>query len=186
MIKTYLNWIFLFFYTFGLAQIDFEPGYFINNNGNKTECLIRNTDLKNSPRRLLYKLDTDSEIQEVSIAYVREFKIFDTDHYYKRYKLSDTEYWNDPKFIDSENDLIFLKVLIEGSASLLEYSLKKIYFYQIENQDLVLLKHSITVDKDNKVKEKLPFRKTLFDNLKCDTFSLQTFSNLNYKRKANL
>jgi len=41
---------------FTYSQINYEAGYFIDNNGKKTECLIKNVAWKNSPLNFEYKL----------------------------------------------------------------------------------------------------------------------------------
>ena len=43
------------------AQVNFDKGYFIDNNGQKTECLIKNADRGNNPSSFEYKLSESSE-----------------------------------------------------------------------------------------------------------------------------
>ena len=45
----------ILYQTASFAQINFEPGYIINNQGVKTECFIRNVAWKNSPVTFDYK-----------------------------------------------------------------------------------------------------------------------------------
>ena len=56
------------------AQITFEKGYFLDNEGNKTICSIKNIDWKNNPTSITYRLHENStsiktidEIQEFGI-----------------------------------------------------------------------------------------------------------------------
>ena len=46
---------FLFYLTFSYSQITFEKGYFISNDGIKTECFIKNLDWRNNPTEFEYK-----------------------------------------------------------------------------------------------------------------------------------
>ncbi len=57
------------------AQINFEKGYFINNSGDKTECLIKNIDWKNNPTEFLYKLLENDTPKTATIEMVKEFGI---------------------------------------------------------------------------------------------------------------
>ena len=76
--------------TFGLssyAQIIFEAGYFIKNNGEKVDCLIKNVDWKNNPTKFQYKRSKDSDSQTATVQDVREFGIGDNTKY-QRYTVA--------------------------------------------------------------------------------------------------
>lgn len=177
-----LNLLFLLFTTSLLAQLQFEKGYFINNQGDKMECLIKNVDWNNSPEHFFYKMDTDSAVMEASINDVKEFQIFDTNHYFIRHQLSNNPQKAESKIIKDENDLILMRVLIEGEASLYEYNAgRNYYFYQIGGKELTFFEYSKLIDDNNKIVEKHPYRRNLYDDLKCETFSVKTFSELNYR-----
>ena len=57
------------------SQSNFEKGYFINNSGNKTTCLIKNENWKNNPNSFEYKLSESDESKKNSINNVSEFSI---------------------------------------------------------------------------------------------------------------
>ena len=58
------------------GQIRFEKGYFITNENQRTECLIKNVDWKNNPHEFLYKLKDRKETQKGTIQSVKEFGIY--------------------------------------------------------------------------------------------------------------
>jgi len=169
------------------AQTGFEKGYFIDNNDIKTECLINNRDWLSTPDDFRYKLSEDSEILETSINFVRSFRIYDTEHYYQRFNVMMDKSAN-VSSIDTENLPVkltlkkkFLKVLIEGEASLYEYSKgSPIFFYNIKGSDVTQLVYKKYVDAKNLTRENTEFRKELFDNLKCNSFTFERFLNIDY------
>jgi hypothetical protein len=57
------------------AQVVFESGYFIDNSGQKVECLIRNVDRSDNPTEFQYKLSERSEINTATIESVKEFGV---------------------------------------------------------------------------------------------------------------
>ena len=63
------------------AQIQFEDGYFISNDGKKTDCLIKNIDWKNNPNEFLYKVSKDAAIKTATISDVAEFGIVNISKY---------------------------------------------------------------------------------------------------------
>ena len=54
--------LFLSFNTF--SQVTFEPGYIIDNSGQKTICLIKNNDWKNNPESFDYKINEAATVLE--------------------------------------------------------------------------------------------------------------------------
>ncbi|RZJ48536.1 MAG: tRNA modification GTPase, partial [Flavobacterium sp.] len=126
--KKNLLFALLFYYTFTNAQISFEKGYFISNNGKRTECYIRNLDWKGNPKEFKYKLQlNDPEVKIENIATTEEFGI-DTENKYKRFKIKIDRSDDDIKKITTNRDpdwreeTIFLKILVEGDATLYSYS----------------------------------------------------------------
>ncbi|WP_431243220.1 hypothetical protein ACQ9BO_00425 [Flavobacterium sp. P21] len=70
------------------AQITFEKGYFISNEGKQTECFIKNLDWKNNPKDFKYKTDpNEKDFQTESIANVQEFGIIN-ETTFKRFKIN--------------------------------------------------------------------------------------------------
>ena len=54
--KKQLLILLIFISTFNsYAQTSFEKGYFINNEGQKTDCLIKNIDWKDNPTEIKFK-----------------------------------------------------------------------------------------------------------------------------------
>ena len=125
------------------SQISFEKGYYINNNNQKTNCLIKNIDWKNNPTEFEYKLYENSESKETNIKLIKEFGIDNISKYVRntvnidRSRETINNLSNDRNPIFKEEE-VFLKVLVEGKANLYQYddgNLRK-YFYNKENSNI--------------------------------------------------
>lgn len=58
-----------------IAQIRFDKGYVIGNDGKRTECLIRNRGWNNNPVKFDYKLSENGEVVEGNLQNTSEFAI---------------------------------------------------------------------------------------------------------------
>ena len=175
------------------SQISFEKGYFIDNNNQKTNCLIRNIDWKNNPKEFEYKISEQTNKNTLTIQSVKEFGIGNVSKYI-RFDVDidrSSNYLNllsndkDPKF---KNEKLFLKVLIESEASLFMYKDKNItrYFYQtslLNINQLVFKEYKTT---ENKIKTNNEFRRQLYNNLKCSDISMADLKNIDYQKRALL
>ncbi|TJY36311.1 PorT family protein [Pontimicrobium aquaticum] len=187
------------------SQIDFEKGYFINNSGEKVECLIKNTDWRNNPKEFSYKLAENSKVQRTGIESIKEFGVFGVSKYIRSNVKMDRSSENlnnlsndrNPKFKEEQ---LFLKVLLEGKANLFMYaegSLKR-FFYNNENSNIEqlvfksYLKNYKTFNRflkgrknsDDVVGKNTKFKQQLWNNLKCSSFTIKTIENLEYREKS--
>lgn len=175
------------------SQISFEKGYFIDNNNQKTNCLIRNIDWRTNPIEFEYKISEQTKKDTLTIQSVKEFGI-DNVSKYIRFDVDidrSSNYLNllsndkDPKF---KNEKLFLKVLIEGEASLFMYKDKNItrYFYQTSLLDINQLVFKEYKTTENKIKTNNEFRRQLYNNLKCSDISMADLKNIDYQKRALL
>ncbi|WP_205635394.1 hypothetical protein [Flavivirga aquatica] len=63
------------------SQISFEKGYYINNAGQKIDCLIKNIDWDNNPTSFEYKELESSKIKMTNIKFVKEFGVYHVSKY---------------------------------------------------------------------------------------------------------
>ena len=184
------------------SQVSLEKGYFINNDGTKTECLIKNLDWKHNPTGFQYKINKNDRLKKISIESVKEFAISNILKYVRFSGKIDksSEIVNeigrsrDPEFIE---DQVFLKVLLEGNANLYIYEEELItkFFYKYDNNKIeqLLYKKYLTTDKKTKKKSKYnygdklgennTFRQQLWNNLKCETITMRNIENVIYKKQ---
>ena len=171
------------------SQISFEKGYYINNSDEKVECLIKNIDWKNNPIDFKYKFSENDTKKTASINSVKEFGIYNTSKYIRKTvdidrsskKINDLSTVKNPIFNEEE---LFLKVLVEGSADLFLYadgSLKR-YFYNKKNSTIEQLVFKSYKTPDNEIGTNNQYKGQLWNNLKCPTFKISQIKNIAYKK----
>jgi hypothetical protein len=185
-------------YSFTNAQISFEKGYFISNDGNRTECYIKNLDWKNNPTDIKYKTQlSDSDSKTESIATIQEFGI-DKESTYKRFKIKIDRSYGDLKKITTnrnpnwKEETLFLKVLVAGDATLYSYAEDNLsrFFYTtktIPTEQLIYVKYIITDQNEGaeKIKENNEYKQQLYKNVATPSTTEKSILSLTYK-KADL
>lgn len=162
------------------SQINFEKGYFITNENIKTECLIKNYNWINIPNEIEYKFNETSEILKGDIIEINEFKIYNTDHYYK--KLTFLFDFNEKgKEENIKRITSFLKVLVEGKTSLYQYN-GNTYLYQNNFSEIKQLVYKKYINDKNIMFEDFNFRKEIYNNLRCKE-NTTNIRSLKYKKK---
>lgn len=172
------------------AQIRFDKGYFINNSGETVDCLIRNVAWRNNPTQFQYKLAEEGQIQIAGLESVKEFGILGESKYVKfvgdidrsSESLSDMSYDFEPSF---NNEELFLKVVIEGKASLYEYRDGNLtrYFFGMQNSEISQLVYKSYLTADKRALKNKQYKKQLQDDLICKDITLTTISELEYDKK---
>lgn len=172
------------------SQVTFEPGYFINEDNERIECLIKNDDKKNNPIDFNYKFSEEGESKIGTIASINEFGIDGTLKYLRttveidRSSKKTEELSNKSEPIFKEEQL-FLKVIIEGNANLYSYQDGMLirYFYSIDGaeiQQLVYKKYKSGV----LINENIHFKKQLANDLNCSNLESSLIDKIQYKRKS--
>ncbi len=141
------------------AQIRFEPGYYIDNQGKKTDCLIKNVAWKNNPTTFDYKLtETDTEKQQQ----ISQVSAFEAGGYkFERYTVQMERSSTDIKSLDNKavpdftTETLFLKVLVEAKTTLYAYEdgyVRK-FFYKTPTDNVPQLLLYKQYEEDQTVKE---------------------------------
>ena len=126
------------------AQIRFEEGYYIDNNGNRTECLIKNIDWRDNPTEFKFKLNDNAEVESKNIEEIKEFGIYEESRFIKakveidhssKERIDQMSKNKDPEF---SSETLFLRVLVSGKANLYEYgqSDSKKYFFSVDEKEI--------------------------------------------------
>lgn len=172
------------------GQINFEPGYFINNKSEKKTCLIKNIAWKNNPEEFLYKMAEGTEEQTAKLADIQEFSVENT-YKFKRFEVKTelSSYYIDKMSRVKEPEWVtktlFLKVLVEGTLNLYAYEQNDIikYFYSTGDHskaEQILFKNYIS---EGVIGENNHYKQQLF-NLMRDKFNdINKFEKLKYKRE---
>ncbi|HET9057434.1 MAG TPA: hypothetical protein VFN30_11380 [Chitinophagaceae bacterium] len=171
------------------SQIAFENGYFINESNQKINCLIRNIDWRSNPKGFEYKLSQNEAIQKATIQTVKEFGINGISKYIRAKvnidrssdEINSMSPDKNPNF---QEETLFLKVLIEGKASLFLYidnNLTRL-FYKLNDSEISQLVYKKYLINDNIAQNDF-FRQQLFMDLKCQEITLNDIKNINYEKK---
>ena len=191
-----LSLVLLLIVNFVNAQINFEKGYFISNNGEKIECLIKNEDWRSNPTEIYYKISENedkeiskktSEIKELSIG--EDIK-FETHKVQMDISLNDLDRISDKRDPEFKEKVLFLKVIASGKAKLYSYTTSSLikYFYSINNGDLeqLIYKTYTTLNKDGNydeiIRENNFYLQQLKSNLVCSTISDKKIKNTKYNK----
>jgi hypothetical protein len=187
MEKKLLVILVVFFSFKSYSQVFFEEGYFIDNENKKVNCLIKNKDWLKNPTSFEYKLTEETKTIKITIDEVKEFDVFNHSKYIRvNVKIdrssSIIDKLSNLREPDFKEEKLFLKVLVEGKASLYEYidnNLRR-YFYKKENLKIEQLVFKSYITNDNKYLKNKRYQKQLLDNLKCNNFMIKDVSKLNY------
>lgn len=180
-----------------MAQINFEKGYFITNDNEKVDCLIRNVDWKNNPKKFDYRFTEKGEIRTEGISNVKGFGIIGFSKYLRKTvsidrsseSTSHLSYEREPEWSVEE---VFLKTLIEGKRSLFQFEKGNMirFFYRLESDTIIqliskkyLYLPTIANGPAFVVKTNNDFKQYLFLNINCQDKSAKEFKNLKYRVK---
>ncbi|WP_396601706.1 tRNA modification GTPase [Algibacter sp. R77976] len=174
------------------SQISFENGYYIDNNNQKINCLIKNLDWRNNPTEFKYKLSGNSELNKKTIKSVKEFGIHNALKYVRSSvkidkssnKSNELDTERKAKFQEEE---LFLKVLVEGKSILYSYvdGILIRYFYSIEKSNIKQLIFKNYITPEYKIKANNRFKNQLWIDLKCSDIKKKKIEKLKY-RKSDL
>ncbi len=178
----------LLFFVPAYSQIRFEKGYFIDNEGKRTECYIRDTDWANNPTSFKYKLVSKEEFGEASVEDVREFGTENGPAYFReRVNVDESPVVlhllssrRAPEFVEK---VIFLKRMVNGSATLYVYRSSGItqFYYQLNGGRVTPLVYKRYLNDDGKVESNFGFRQELLNALQCGDVPASRVARLNYK-----
>lgn len=172
------------------AQTYYEKGYFIDNKNNRTDCFIKNSDWKKNPTSFKYKLSENGEVQNADIINVNEFSVPNSFKFIKAEvdidispsSLKDLSIDKNPIW---EHKQLFLKVLVEGPATLYAYYDSKIderFFYLCNDSAIHQLVYKEYIYDIDHTAVNDTFRFQLQNNVHCSFESDLTLSELAYNK----
>lgn len=174
------------------AQIDFEPGYFIDNEGNRVDCLIKNVGWRDNPDQFEYRFREEDLSRTARLETVRAFGIGDYVKYI-RYEV-DIDYSSDitselsmnntPEF---RQQTVLLKSLVEGKAGLFAYSKGQVkrFFFQKNNGNMTPLIYKRFLRENGQIGSNTQFRQQLLGAVQCGN-QISRLKKLSYKESSLL
>lgn len=147
------------------AQSIYEAGYFIDNDGNRKECLIKKLPWKDNPTEFEWKKTISSSPKTETIEDIREFGV-GQDYQFKRYILEFDMKGDALGFATKSKDpelkiqKIFLRVIVKSATSLYQYTqggVSRFFFTNDEHiyPELLVYKVFYTPDENEKPGEKI-------------------------------
>src|SRR5258708_20492358 len=171
-----------------MGQGIFETGYFVDNQSNKTECLIKVLDWSHnpSPEELVYKIKQEDQPITLKIADVMEFGSKNNFKFIRAKVAMDLSgedgTISNKREPDWYTDQLFLRVLAEGSMNLYVFNdehNKKFFFGSdaMPIEQLVYKKYLT----DDEVQVNDSFRIALSEKVNCGNLSMSYFRKVNYE-----
>lgn len=176
--KTLFIYLNLLLTTILIAQNKYEPGYYIDNKGNKIECNIRN-DKNIYFHKEFHIKDNDSNIKTIFFNNIQEVS-FNNKKFLNTYILNDINKITNPN-IKLKYEKKLINVIIEDeNVSLYKYEdeNKKIFLYKNQNDTIRELIFKTIEIENNKIENYNFFRQQLFNI--SDKKSIKDFENVKY------
>lgn len=180
------------------GQIIYEKGYFIDNDNRRTECLIKNYDWKNSPDEILFMREESGISEKENIASVKEFGIYGYSKYIRANINIDRSSDDIDRLTKEKNPIwfkeqLFLKVIVEGKASLYYYeddNLRR-FFYSVVDTSInqLVYKKYLAVetvdfgDFETGIGYNNWFRQQLWNDVRCANTNWNSMENVDYTLK---
>jgi hypothetical protein len=175
--------------TASFAQITFEKGYLIDNNGQRIECLIKNMDWNSNPAEFEYKKSENEQVYTGNLDNTKEFGITGYSRYVNADVKIDGSSWEmanlskqrNPEWIQKR---LFLKVLVEGKATLYLYKGNNMvrFLYSVGDSSInQLICKEYFVD-ENHVGKNRKFREQLWIDMRCENTKMSSVAKMNFKK----
>ena len=187
-----LTFFLLFISSIITAQVSYRSGYIVDDSGKKIECFIKDLEWTNSPTEFQYKLSEDSK--DIKTGTLNSVKIFAIGNHTKfvkvivdidrsKNKLATMSRQFEPDFV---TETLFLKTILEGEANLYEFQDNKIqrFFYSTKDNKIEQLVFKKFLLNSNSISTNESYKKQLYDNLKCETISVNDSRSLQYSEHS--
>lgn len=188
---------FIFLSLHSLAQIRYEKGYFIDNDGKKTDCFIRNVDWKDNPKFFDYKLTENGKSETAYTVNIKEFSV-ENESVFKRFitewdvssnTINDISDVRQPIM---KKDTLFLRQLVEGKADLYLFEIGDIkrYFFTVDTitnpTQLIYKRYKTTqvLNGRSYVAENNTYIAQLQQFIRCKDAPLTSFNNSKYTKNS--
>lgn len=179
------------------AQIVFEKGYFIDNENKKVECLIKDIQWYNNPTVFDYRISPEDPIKTRDLENTYEFGVYGYSKYVRvNAKIDsssmDVERLSDIRQPQWSYKVVFLKVLVEGDASLYSYAGNQLIRFFFSKNDTVIQPLIFKEYYNNKEKsynmlgrisENAEFRQQLYNELRYGDTTPSDYLRINYSAK---
>jgi hypothetical protein len=192
MKKLFLIYLFIVLSPQIFSQITYEKGYLINNEGIRTDGLLKISDWRKNPADFYFMSSEAALPVKMTIDSVTEFGIIGNSRYIrKKVKIDrsgelirELSIIREPVF---NEEVLFLRVLVEGKHCLYEYitgnNLRR-YFIESDNTEIEQLIYKTYLFDNKNIAKNNDFRKQLWLHLKCDDITIARIEKIEYDSKS--
>lgn len=181
--------LWLLYTPFAIAQIAYEGGYYINNQGDTIAGFIKNLDWKNNPFSIEYRKHMESEptvllidsIEGFGVGGDIVFKKFLVDIEVSSPRIEDYGYKLNPEYAPK---VVLLRQLIEGEKELYIYYESNFQCFFAGNKGDIprQLVHKYYKAETNLIAENNQYKNQLYVLLNCSCFKPEDFEKLSYHK----
>lgn len=171
------------------GQAKYQEGYYITNTNERISCLIEDANWSKNPETFKFKMSEKETATQLGIGDVTEFGILNKTKFVRRTVSLEISSGNLNKLsksrtLERSEKEVFLKVLIEGEASLYEYSGSDIknFFYEEKEGLIQLLEYKRYIE-NSEVKTNENYKNQLFSTFKCDDITLKSVRKVDYEAR---
>ena len=168
------------------AQHKFEPGYFVDNGGVRTECLIKNKGWKENPITFVYKLSEGAAQQEAVIGDIKEFGVSNS-IIFERFKIlidktKGVDRVKEPNYL---KDYLFLRRVIDGKADLYSYEFNDVVKLFFRTDDFSIPEQLLykQYQKDRIIRSNDLYKNQIWEKMKCSEISFDDVMKLEFSLK---
>ncbi len=169
------------------AQINFEKGYYITQQGEKKEGFIKNIEWKNNPKSIEFRTDPKGKTTTYTLEDIAEFSV--SEFNFKKFEVnidrssiitSKLSHDKNPVF---KKETLLLQLLIEGDADLYTYKEKSLTrYFLLLNDNIEQLVYKKYIQNKSQVAKNNLFKQQLSQKLKCNSLQAKQFENLTYSK----
>lgn len=170
------------------GQVRFERGYLIDNENRKIGCFIKNYEWEKNPGECEYKLTENGDTKKGNITSIKEFSVYGSSKYTRvktRIERSQTES-SELRNPTLNQEQLFLKVLVQGKASLYNYTEENStnFFYSVSDSPIQQLVCRKYLNNNNKIVINNIFRQQLLNDVNCANTTITTIKSIDYSEGA--
>lgn len=172
------------------AQIDFQPGYYLRNDGTRISCLIKDYGWLNNPKEIVCKSSAASPAVTLVMDSVAEFAVGNAK--YQRFEIEvetssdEVDQLDNSPTLNYRRETAFLKLLVEGRASLYQYYGKQLnrFFFRLNGGEPRLLVYKRYFGENNVILAYEKYRRQLLDSLNCEASDFADVTRVDYEAKS--
>lgn len=176
------------------SQVIYEKGYYLNNNGDQVECLIKNYGWKNNPSEIEVKKDENDSSTTLKIDEIKAFEVVNSSRYIRAKILIDrsaeqVSYLDENREPNWSEETVLLKLLVEGEKPLYYFEdtdISRFFFKNVNNEikQLVYKRFKVYDKKTGSevIKTNFKFRQQLWEDARIENYPSQKLKSLSYQK----